>query len=529
MATRLRDAAQSLLRSMTLSQSIEEQQIAMMTSRMREMSSLNLSTSRKLVMCEYHDRPPGDSGYAEGKIELADGTRHPCTGSIIKGALNGFCVITITTPNDETPIEVSAIFTLGYAVGITYFHWPDGLLMQVSLDDSVLVSSGPDRFIFASFPADDSPTFSSVEATDALLPRPTKHEFVVFLEPPSNQAFTKAAGQKSPDFSHSCQFAQILKSYAISCLQTFSNGKIDKGVVIIPEECPSSIDVVRKLIVEMKFAPQPLKESMSRKPIDFSQSHTGASATVTAAPAPLSSVLPSNTEDLDFSLFCMILMELESWQPQTRKREDSKLDAPSPNAVNEQNEVWTLFDYKMSDPSGLIVHKLQRGRSGTNAYSGAAPAAVVDDSSTMDGGAPQQSSLSPQFLKPKEGTAVNLRCMPLFLRAMSTFQDKHVMAQKVVLKGSGYRILIKAARSIKERQEGATSLLEKNAAIKYRNETLPVLLRLLPHVLHQVQDENWSSFSMSLEFAWWLSELAPVQLNMSGLHVLSCACVLGCR
>ncbi len=501
----------------------------MMMSRMREMSSLNHSTSRKLVMCEYHDRPPGDSGYAEGKIELSDGTRHPCTGSIIKGALNGFCVITITTPNDETPIEVSAIFTLGYAVGITYFHWPDGLLMQVSLDDSVLVTSGSDRFIFASFPADDSPTFSSSEATDALLPRPTKHEFVVFLEPPPNHAFTKAVGQKSPDFSHSCQFTQMLKSYAISCLQTFSNGKIDKGVIIIPEECPSSVDVVRKLIVEMKFAPPPLKESLSsRKAIDISSSHAGAPATVTAAPAPLSSFSPSNIEDLDFSLFCMILMELESWQPQTRKREDSKLDAPSPNAVNEHNEVWSLFDYKMSDPSGLIVNKLQRGRAGTSLYSGASPAAVVDDTGTMDG-APQQSPLSPQFLKPKEGTAVNLRCMPLFLRAMSTFQDKHVMAQKVVLKGSGYRILIKAARSIKERQESAASLPERSAALKYRNETLPVLLRLLPHVLHQVQDENWSSFSMSLEFAWWLSEVAPVQLNMSGLHVLSCACVLGCR
>jgi hypothetical protein len=498
------------------------------------MSSLNHSTSRKLVMCEYHDRPPGDSGYAEGKIELADGTRHPCTGSVIKGALNGFCVITITAPNDETPIEVSAIFTLGYAVGITYFHWPDGLLMQVSLDDSVLVTSGPDRFIFASFPADDSPTFSSSEATDKLLPRPTKHEFVVFLEPPSNLAFTKAAAQKSPDFSHSCQFAQILNSYAISCLQTFSSGKIDKGVIIIPEESPSSIETVRKLAVDMKFAPQPLKESLSRKPVDISSSLPGASASVTAAPAPLSSRMPSNNEDLDFSLFCMILMELESWQPQTRKREDSKLDAPSPNAVNEQNEVWTLFDYKMSDPSGLIVHKLLRGRSGTNVYErerGAPPAAVVDDTTTMDAAhaAPQQLSLSPQSLKLKEGSAVNLRCMPLFLRAMSTFQDKHVMAQKVVLKGSGYRILIKAARSIRERQENAASLLERNAALKYRNETLPVLLRLLPHVLHQVQDENWSSFSMSLEFAWWLSELAPVQLNMSGLHVLSCACVLGCR
>ncbi len=47
--------------------------------------------------------------------------------------------------------------------------------------------------------------------------------------------------------------------------------------------------------------------------------------------------------------------------------------------------------------------------------------------------------------------------------------------------------------------------------------------------LHQVQDENWSTFTMGLEFAWWLSEIAPVALNLSGLHVLSCARVLGCR
>jgi hypothetical protein len=128
-----------------------------------------------------------------------------------------------------------------------------------------------------------------------------------------------------------------------------------------------------------------------------------------------------------------------------------------------------------------------------------------------------------------EGPAVNLRCMPLLLRAMYTWQDKNVLSQNVVLKGSGYRILIKAARSIKERTDNATTLAEKSAAQKFRNETLPVLLRLLPHVLHQVQDEHWTSFSMSLEFAWWLSEIAPVQLNMSGLHVLGCACVLGCR
>jgi hypothetical protein len=44
-----------------------------------------------------------------------------------------------------------------------------------------------------------------------------------------------------------------------------------------------------------------------------------------------------------------------------------------------------------------------------------------------------------------------------------------------------------------------------------------------------VQDENWSTFTMGLEFAWWLSEIAPVSLNLSGLHVLSCARVLGCR
>jgi hypothetical protein len=119
--------------------------------------------------------------------------------------------------------------------------------------------------------------------------------------------------------------------------------------------------------------------------------------------------------------------------------------------------------------------------------------------------------------------------MPLFLRALSTFQGKQVMSQNIVLKGSGYRILIKAARSVKERSDNASTVPQRFAATKYRNETLPVLLRLLPHVLHLVQDENWASFSMTLEFAWWLHEIAPVQLNFYGMHVLSCACVLGCR
>ena len=79
-----------------------------------------------------------------------------------------------------------------------------------------------------------------------------------------------------------------------------------------------------------------------------------------------------------------------------------------------------------------------------------------------------------------------MRCMPLFLRAAYTWQDKQALSENVILKGSGYRILIKAARNIKERFDRATTQKEKTAALRYRSETLPVLLRLLPHVLYQV-------------------------------------------
>jgi hypothetical protein len=243
---------------------------------------------------------------------------------------------------------------------------------------------------------------------------------------------------------------------------------------------------------------------------------------------------PLPTDDNDFTLWCLILMQLESWQPETKSREDTKLNVGAANAVNQKSEAWNLFEYKMSDPSHSILKKLQRSRSGTNVYDPSHHLAAEDtmlDSKSVDQSAASSSKTGSATVSKdqKESPAFNLRCMPLFLRALSTFQGKHIMSQNIVLKGSGYRILIKAARSIKERQENAITLSQKFSALKYRNDTLPVLLRLLPHVLHQVQDENWASFSMTLEFAWWLHEIAPVQLNFYGLHVLSCACVLGCR
>ena len=100
MSARMREVAQAMMRSATISQSIEEQQISLMSARMREMSVENPAAARRLTMCTYHDRPSGDCGYAEGEIELADGTCHRCSGSVIKGALNGLCVITITAPDD---------------------------------------------------------------------------------------------------------------------------------------------------------------------------------------------------------------------------------------------------------------------------------------------------------------------------------------------------------------------------------------------------------------------------------------------
>ncbi len=486
--------------------SIEDQQIGVMIARMKELGFNIPTTSRKFTMCEYRDRPPGDCGYAEGKVELGDGTRHTCSGSVIKGALNGFCCFTITTPQDNTPIEVSSIFTLGYAVGITHLQWPDGLLIQISLEDNLLVTSSHDRYIFASFPSADPPH---------AFQRPSNHEFVVFLEPPTLPLPGDSLGlnAKTMDISYSCRFAHALRSYAISCLETLGS----RGILIVPEESASWTELVRQ-------TGQELKDSQIRAKPDVTVPSTVASPTVSSTVAAKGL---SSSEDYDFSLWCMILLELGSWQPQQKKRDDS-----NSGQADTVNDAWQLFDYKMADPFSLISRKVIRLR--TSTYNVQQYVHQIE-SPSLNLESEQTESKAPDALtvmatKAKvEGPAVNLRCMPLLLRAMYTWQDKNVLSQNVVLKGSGYRILIKAARSIKERTDNATTLAEKSAAQKFRNETLPVLLRLLPHVLHQVQDEHWTSFSMSLEFAWWLSEIAPVQLNMSGLHVLGCACVLGCR
>ena len=518
MTARMREIAQAMMRSATMSQSMEEQQISLMAARMREMSISNPASARRLTMCSYHDRPSGDCGYAEGEIELADGTRHRCSGSVIKGALNGFCVITITTePEDRSPVEVSAMFNLGYAVGVTYMQWPDGLLLQASLEDSVLVTTGHDRFVFASFPNADPPF---------AFQRPSSNEFVVFMEPPVNMtALGASSGSgKMLDISRSCHFAQALKSHVISCFDNH-NGKLDKSIIIVPEESTPWLDVVRKYSIRQTTATAEVQED--------ARPFAGVLA-ITSASQVMSSSKSLSNEDHDFSLWCLILMQLESWTAQTSKsREESKLDAGTANTVNQKNEAWTLFEYKMADPSHSIIQKLTRSRTSTNIYESNHAAAeerffdIKSADQTVDTAVRMRSGT---VSKPQtELPAYNLRCMPLFLRALSTFQSKHVMSQNIVLKGSGYRILIKAARGIKERFDNATTLSQRLAALKHRNDTLPVLLRLLPHVLHQVQDENWASFSMALEFAWWLHEIAPVQLNFYGLHVLSCACVLGCR
>jgi hypothetical protein len=225
---------------------------------------------------------------------------------------------------------------------------------------------------------------------------------------------------------------------------------------------------------------------------------------------------------------------LESWQPQTTKSENSKRDVGQSYAANEKGESWQLFDHKLSDPNSLIIKKLPRLRATTAANVLQLPESFLSSNDSEPSDTKVSDKLADALVltskvKIADGPALNLRCLPLLLRAMYTFQDKHVLTQNIILKGSGYRILIKAARCIKEKLEIACTSADKKYAQKYRNETLPALLRLLPHVLHQVQDENWSSFSMGLEFAWWLSDIAPVQLSISGLHVLSCACVLGCR
>lgn len=491
---------------------VEEQQVAYMIARMREMSFNIPTTSRKFTMCEYLDRPPGECGYAEGTIELADETRHKCSGSVIKGALNGFCVITVTTPDDPTPIEMSAIFTLGYAVGICYLQWPDGLLVQFSLEDNVLVTTGHDRHIFASFPSADPPH---------AFKRPSNQEFVVFLEPPTAPLPGEALGpgNKTIDISHSCRVAHSLRVYAIACLEAIGSGKMDKSVVVVPEESPSWMEMRGQIIQETKDS-----LAHSRQKAD---TH-GSLSEKQVASAPFAPKNFSSTEDFDFALWCMILLELESWQPQTKRsaRQESKLDAGQASADNEKGESWRLFDHKMSDPFSLIFNRINPIRHSTSAYD---TAASPGDNETVEGRSSDAGSVLASRTK-ADGPAVNLRCMPLLLRAMYTWQDKRLFVENIILKGSGYRILIKAARSIKERLDNAGINPEKiQAAQAYRKETLPVLLRLLPHVLHQVQDENWASFSMGLEFAWWLSEIAPVQLSMSGLHVLSCACVLGCR
>jgi hypothetical protein len=506
----------------------------MQLQRLREMSCAIPGSSRKLVMCEYRDRPQGDCGYAEGKVELSDGTRHDCCGCVIKGALNGFCVITIITPDDDTPIEVSALFTLGYAVGITYMQWPDGLLIQVSLEDSVLVTTGHDRFIYASFPSAEPSlprplpdAASPPNPNPKAFKRPSDHEFVVFLEPPVNPVFPgmNLGMGKAIDISHSCQVAQALKTYVVAEVEA-GNGRMDKGILIVPEESPLWIEIARKLGAKQERDVRENARSQSK---------------IQEEPIPIKVAsgadhrhLPVGGEDFDFALWCLLLQGQESWQPQKR-RDETKVEVGLAGTMNEKREGWTLFDYKLSDPSQMIVKAIGRSRSATGFYE---PSGVGEDDlyspeatsrSPVGGGGAAEARAVQFAAAAKAEAAFNLRCMPLFLRAVYTWQDKQALSENITLKGSGYRILIKAARSIKERSEKAVTPKDKKAAERYRSETLPVLLRLLPHVLHQVQDENWSTFTMGLEFAWWLSEIAPVSLNLSGLHVLSCARVLGCR
>jgi hypothetical protein len=345
MTARMREIAQLMMRSATVTQSAEDQQISLITARMREMSVENPAAACSLRMCTYHDRPSGDCGYAEGEIELADGTRHRCSGSVIKGALNGLCVITITTPEDSTPVEVTAIFNLGYAVGIVYMQWPDGLLMQVTLEDSVLVTTGHDRYVFASFPSAD-PALS--------FQRPSNHEFVVFMEPPTDATLLGAhvGHSKSLDISRSCHFVHTMKSYVIS---SFNNGggKVDKSIVIAPEDATTWLDVVRNYTTP--------RATLSDPQENF-RIFTGA-GTLSPPTSPIASVGSSATkllpsDDHDFTLWCLILMQLESWQPERKSREVSKLDVGAANAVNQKREAWNLFEYKMSDPSHSILINL---------------------------------------------------------------------------------------------------------------------------------------------------------------------------
>jgi hypothetical protein len=333
------------------------------------------------------------------------------------------------------------------------------------------------------------------------------------LEPPGHLALpaASAGASKALDVSHSCQVASILRNYVICSVENGSY-RLDKSVIIVPEESTSWIDAVKKFGADYRSR---VSET----------SRNTESVGASTCPTFGGNKFPLPNEEFDFALWCLILQELESWKPQAKKRENPVLDVGSPGSVSEKSEAWQLFDHKMSDPSSLIVKKVIRARSSTGYYDQSATAedSYFDVNKTLD-------SPPVQTVKPKnDGSAFNLRCLPVFLRAIYTWQNRVQSSQNIVLKGSGYRILIKAARSIKERCDSASNPSDKMAALKYRNETLPVLLRLLPHLLHQVQDEHWASFSMTLELAWWLAELAPVHLNMLGLHLLSCACVLGCR